>query len=81
MLPRRDFLARTTGVLGAIALTPSAFAAAHETARTLGAHLDTALARRGPAASPALLADDEPFWAEVRQAYDLDPNVVNLDHG
>lgn len=81
MLPRRDFLARTAGTLGALALAPSAFAAAHETARTLGARLDTALARRGPVAVPARLAADEAFWAEVRQAYDLAPDVVNLDHG
>lgn len=24
---------------------------------------------------------DEPFWARLRAAYDLDPDVVNLDHG
>jgi isopenicillin-N epimerase len=81
MLPRRDFLARTAGTLGALALTPAAFATADETACLLGARLDAALARRGPAAAPAWLADDETFWAEVRRAYDLDPDVVNLDHG
>ena len=25
--------------------------------------------------------DDEPFWARLRNAYDLDPDVINLDHG
>lgn len=25
--------------------------------------------------------DDEPFWARLRESYDLDPHVINLDHG
>lgn len=81
MTSRRDFLARTAGTLGALALAPSAFAAAHETARTLSTRLEESITRRGPAAAPPHLATDEAFWAEVRGAFDLDPDVVNLDHG
>lgn len=81
MLPRRDFLGRTAGTLGALAFAPSAFATAPGAARALGSRLDAELARRGAASSPAPLATDEAFWAEVRRAYDLDPDVVNLDHG
>lgn len=81
MVHRRTFLARTAGTLGALAAAPAAFAASEATARALGARLDAALARRGPAASPSRLADDEAFWAEVRAAFDLDPDVLNLDNG
>ncbi|PAP78647.1 hypothetical protein BSZ37_03720 [Rubrivirga marina] len=27
------------------------------------------------------MADDEAFWAEVREAFDLDATLINLDHG
>ena len=78
MPDRRSFLSRTAGTLGALALAPSAWAAAPAWAHTsrLGAMLD----RLGQPA-PARLADDEAFWAEVRTGFDLDPTLINLDHG
>ncbi|HEX8385633.1 MAG TPA: aminotransferase class V-fold PLP-dependent enzyme [Rubricoccaceae bacterium] len=85
MVHRRDFLARTVGALAlapACALAPApALAAPRQAVPSHGVRLDAQLARRGPSASPARLADDEAFWAEVRLAFDLDPDVVNLDHG
>ncbi len=81
MPDRRTFLARTAGTLGALALAPSALAASAETARALTVRLGDALAWRGPAAAPARLAADEDFWAEVRLAFDLHPDVLNLDNG
>jgi selenocysteine lyase/cysteine desulfurase len=74
MIDRRRFAIRTAGALGAFALSPAAtFALCHR--------LDRALAERADAAAPELMADDEKFWAQVRSAYTLNPDVVNLDHG
>ncbi|MEO6445340.1 MAG: aminotransferase class V-fold PLP-dependent enzyme, partial [Gemmatimonadaceae bacterium] len=81
MIYRRDFLLRAAGTLGALAISPSALQAAHEESRALAARLGTALARRGTGAAPDRLAIDESFWAEVRRAFELEPEVINLDHG
>jgi selenocysteine lyase/cysteine desulfurase len=84
MTRRREFLARSAGALGALAGLPSAaaaLAARVDGARSLAAWLDAALPALGPRAAPARLAEDEAFWARVREGYDLEPAVVNLDHG
>ena len=76
---RRQFLTRGAGAIGALAIAPTTAFAAPGTA--LGIRINAEIARRGARATPAVLADDEVFWAEVRRAFDLDPDVVNLDHG
>jgi isopenicillin-N epimerase len=82
MIRRRDFLAHGTVAIGALAGLPSpALAHRLHAQRSLGVWLNDTLTERGAGATPERLADDEPFWAELRRAYDLDPTVVNLDHG
>ena len=86
MTQRREFLARTAGALGALATLPTPAAAATLAERlggemALAAWLDAELPMRGAEAAPARLAEDERFWARVRQAYALAPDVINLDHG
>ncbi|HEV2150353.1 MAG TPA: aminotransferase class V-fold PLP-dependent enzyme [Longimicrobiaceae bacterium] len=82
MIHRRNFLTRTAGALGALAVAPAPLLA-DRLARmsTLLDTLDADLLALGAAADPARLAEDEPFWARVREAFALDPAVVNLDHG
>ena len=82
MTRRRDFLARTAASLGALAASPS-LALAHRIERetALADWVAAELPRLGPLAAPERLAEDEAVWARIRQAYDLDPNVLNLDHG
>ncbi len=70
MTDRREFLARSTGVLGAVALTPVML-------ERLSAELPAREARVGP----ERLAEDEAFWARVRRAYELHPRILNLDNG
>lgn len=71
---RRDLLVRATTVAGAMTLGAPWLTAA--TARAL--QQDTV----PPAGTSAAdLASDEAYWARVRSAYDLHPDVVNLDHG
>ena len=81
MTTRRTFLASTAGTLGALAVAPSELAARAHAQLALRDALDGELRIRGPLAAPARLADDEPFWARVREGYALQPDVVNLDHG
>lgn len=64
-MDRRHFLQRTAGTLALLAEGLP--------------RVRKALA--GTSTPPDALARDEAFWAEVRQAFSLDPAVVNLDHG
>jgi selenocysteine lyase/cysteine desulfurase len=86
MTRRREFLARSAGALGAIATLPQAAAAERLTER-LGAQmfdtawLDLELSERRTSEDSVRLAEDERFWARVRDAYALAPDVINLDHG
>ena len=84
MTDRREFLARSASALGAIVTLPSAAAAgtvAEQIGRemTLAAWLDAELPTRGATTAP--MASDERFWARVRQAYALAPDILNLDNG
>lgn len=82
MTNRRTFLTRSAGALGALTVAPShLFAGRPLDARTIDECVRTSLARCGNGTDPDTLADDEPFWAEIRQAFTLNPDVVNLDHG
>lgn len=82
MTNRRDFMTRTAGALGALALAPTErLAAGLNPELAPGDSLDAELAKRGPSGSPARLAEDETFWARVRGAYVLNPDLINLDHG
>ena len=82
MINRRHFAIRTAGTLGALAIFPaSAFADQLNAVVALSNRLDHELTGLGDAAAPELMADDEKFWARVRSAYTLNPDVVNLDHG
>lgn len=75
---RRDFLSATGRMAaGALALpfgVPDAAALDAWLASADGAFLND------PRPSDDL-AQDEPYWARVRSAYDLHPDVLNLDHG
>jgi len=75
---RRRFLTRAGA--GALALAPaSALARSLAEAESMRTHVARAVSR---SVSPfAGTPDDEPFWAEVREAFDLDPAVLNLDNG
>lgn len=86
MTDRREFLGRSASALGAIASLPVSAAAgtfAEHLSReiTLAAWLDAALPTRGVTSAPARLAEDERFWARVRQQYTLAPDVLNFDNG
>jgi len=74
MINRRHFALRTASALGALAISPAA-------ALALCTRLDGEFTKLGGAAAPERMADDEMFWARVRSAYSLNPDVVNLDHG
>lgn len=86
MAHRREFLARSAGALGALATLP-ATAEARTIAEQIGRRvadtdrLEAELSARGAGADATRLAEDERFWARVRDAYALAPDVVNLDHG
>jgi selenocysteine lyase/cysteine desulfurase len=73
MTDRRAFLVRSSVALGSLALPLHALAQALP-------RVETALGER-PDVAASTLATDEAFWAEVRAGFDLDPGVVNLDHG
>ena len=82
MINRRNFAIRAAGTMGALASFPaSAFAEQLNATVMLSNKLDRELSEQGDAAAPELLAEDERFWAQVREAYSLNPDVVNLDHG
>lgn len=82
MINRRQFVIRTAGPLSTLAISPSAaFANQLNAISGLSNMLDSQLTRLGVAAAPEQMAGDEKFWAQVRSAYTLNPDVVNLDHG
>lgn len=81
MTDRRTFVTRTARAVGALALLPSDLAARAQAQLALREWLESDLPGRGAAAAPDRLADDEAFWARVREGYALQPDVVNLDHG
>lgn len=78
---RREFLARATGALGALVLSPAAAAAGPPEGPAPDESLEALLSAHPSAADPARLAEDEPFWARLRARFDLEPGIVNLDHG
>ena len=82
MINRRHFALRVSHALGALAITPAAaFADQLRVTVAVSTQLEHELKELGDAAVPELMAHDEEFWARVRSAYALNPNVVNLDHG
>lgn len=82
MINRRHFAIRTASTLGALAISPTAALADYlNAAAALSNRLDRELTEMGDASAPELIAGDEKFWARVRNAYTLNPGVVNLDHG
>jgi len=74
MINRRHFAFHTASALSALAISPA-------TTLAFCNRLDRALKELGDEAAPESVADDEKFWARVRSAYTLNPDVVNLDHG
>jgi selenocysteine lyase/cysteine desulfurase len=81
MIHRRDFFSRGAGALGALALAPAAAAERMRAGLAANDWAAPELPALEPAADPARLAEDERFWAGVRRAYALQPDVLNLDHG
>jgi selenocysteine lyase/cysteine desulfurase len=73
MSSRRNFIQRTLGAAGAVALTPMAAAAASENVS------DALLSLQKLA--PAAAATDEDLWARMAQAYTVSPNLLNLNNG
>lgn len=80
MTNRRGFFGQSAGALTALALTPAS-AAAERVALQLRAAAGAALRIYPPTGAPEVVAQDEVFWAQVRRAFGLHPDVVNLDHG
>lgn len=76
MIERREFAA-ALGALGSLA----SFARQAQATTTLSKSFGFKLADLGETAAPGRLAANEKFWAQVRRAFVLNPNVVNLDHG
>lgn len=81
MIHRRDFFSRGAGALGALALAPAAAAERMRAGFAANEWAASELSGAGASADPAPLAEDETFWAGVRRAYELQPDVLNLDHG
>jgi len=82
-MDRRRFAIRAASSLGALA-TASAVTALADRLRIAAVandDVDREIAALGEAASPDRLAENEMFWARVRGAYDLNPDILNLDHG
>lgn len=79
MMQRREFLLQSAGGLGAL-WTQAAVErlGAHH---AVGERLTVTAAHGAQNAIEAEAARDEQFWATVRRAYDLNQDVLNLDHG
>lgn len=73
MTNRRAFLAGSAAVFSGWSLPSGLLAQALP-------RVDAALVQRSEATADQL-ATDEAFWSDVRAGFDLDPTVVNLDHG
>lgn len=70
---RREFISRMSTSVAALAVSPAILGRGPRV-------LDHALASTA-AADPRDLAGDEPFWREIRRAFDVPSGIVNLDHG
>ena len=71
MLTRRDFLRRSTGVLGTSAL------ATHFNGIAEVAAASAAVAQR----PPDDVAQDESYWGQIQGAFSLDRSLINLNNG
>jgi selenocysteine lyase/cysteine desulfurase len=80
MINRRQFVIHSAAPLSTLAISPAAtFANQLNAIFDLSKMFDSELTQSG--AAPERVASDEKFWARVRSAYVLNPDVVNLDHG
>lgn len=85
-MDRRRFLHRATTGAAAAAVLPATLAAA-ESRAPVASFDDAALTDIVPRirarhhATPDEAADDEDFWAEIRRAFTIDTNQVNLNSG
>lgn len=81
MIDRRHFALHAAGALSALALAPR-LAMSKETHAllTLPGGIEPVL-QRAIGRTPEGLAEDEKFWAEIRNAFALREDVINLDHG
>ena len=69
---RRQFLNRSLGVVGTVALAPMVSA--------IGPGFEQKLLEVN-SLSPNELATDEEFWQFIRQAFTISPNLINLNNG
>lgn len=69
---RREFINRTLGVAGGVALAPMASA--------MGPGFERKLSEV-ESITPGELATDEEFWQFIRQAFTISPNLINLNNG
>jgi selenocysteine lyase/cysteine desulfurase len=69
---RRQFINRTLGVAGGVALAPMASAMGPGFERKLS-EVDLI--------TPGEVASDEDFWQFIRQAFTISPNLINLNNG
>lgn len=80
MIDRRQF-AGAMAAFGTLPPAGAAFARPFDATASLIKSLGPELTEPGEKGSPERLAGNEMFWARVRSAYVLNPDVVNLDHG
>ena len=80
MIDRRQF-AGAMAALGSFPVAGAAFARPFDETESLIDSFGPQLTKLGQGASPERLARNEMFWARVRNAYVLNPDAINLDHG
>ncbi len=80
MIDRRQF-AGAMSALGALPLTANAFARPFDAISGPIESLGPELTKLGEGGAPERLKGNEKFWARVRTAFVLNPDVMNLDHG
>lgn len=80
MIDRRHF-AGAMAAFGTLPVTGAALARRLDASASLIKSFGPELTKLGEEASAERLAQNELFWARVRSAYVLNPDVVNLDHG